>query len=141
MRSVVFRTCSRFCSLLLRLCEPLYPLWLKILAAGDCPDLPHRIQSNLLKSKPAAAAEAGSKLSLASIRTQVSPRRVAAAIVARSRLVFPEDAGPQISLRQPRGRPPVMASTSGTPVESISGWGRTSSRDAVRTAARRSEAA
>src|SRR5882672_318190 len=36
------------------------------------------------------------------------------------RLVRPEDAGPNISLIAPRGMPPTKASTSATPVDSIS---------------------
>src|SRR5947207_9163942 len=106
---------------------------------ADNKDFPHRTQSNLLKFRSAAVPELGSKLSLASINTQDSSRRVAAAIVASSTLVFPDKGAPQISVRQPRGMPPVNVSSSGMPVESISGLGRTSSRDARRTAASRSD--
>jgi hypothetical protein len=55
---------------------------------------------------------------------------VAAASAASSTLVRPEEADPQISLRHPRGSPPVSASISRIPLETISGEGRTSSRDA-----------
>src|SRR6266498_1183154 len=106
---------------------------------ADDKDFPQRIQSNLLKSMPAAAPEIGSKLSLASIRTQASSFCVASAIVASSTVVFPDEAEPQISVKQPRGMPPAIAFNSAMPVESISGLGRTSNRDAGRTATRRSE--
>ena len=36
-----------------------------------------------------------------------------------SRLVRPEEAGPVISVRHPRGSPPVAASISGTPLRTI----------------------
>ena len=101
----------------------------------------HLTHNNFPKSTPAAAPDSGSKLSLASIRTQVSSCWLAAAIAASSTLVLPEEADPQISDRQPRGMPPVSASTSDTPVESISGRGRTSSRDAGRTSSNRPESA
>jgi hypothetical protein len=55
---------------------------------------------------------------------------VAAAKAAKSRVVRPEDAGPQISVRHPRGKPPVMASRAGMPLETISGAGRVSRREA-----------
>ena len=108
---------------------------------ADDKDLPQRIQSSLLNSIPAVAPEIGSKLSLASMRTQASSLCVAAAIVASSTLVFPDEAEPLISVKQPRGMPPAIAFNSEMPVESISGLGRTSSRDAGRTATRRSERA
>src|SRR6266436_344460 len=108
---------------------------------ADGKDFPQRIQSNLRKSTPAAAPETGSKLSLASIRTQASSFCVASAIVASSTLVFPDEAEPLISVKQPRGMPPAIAFNSGMPVESISGLGRISNRDAGRTATRRSERA
>jgi hypothetical protein len=44
--------------------------------------------------------------------------------------VRPEDAGPQISLRHPRGHPPVSPSRAAIPLETISGAGRTSNREA-----------
>ena len=144
MRSVVFRTCSSLsagedarASIKLEFGDTGVPAR----ALCESSRWPHRIQSSLLKSIPADSPEAGSRLSLASIRTQVSSRRVAAAIIATSTLVFPQEAGPQISVREPRGMPPVIASTSEMPVESISGLGRTSSRDAGRTAPRLSERA
>jgi hypothetical protein len=49
--------------------------------------------------------------------------------------VRPEEAGPQISLRHPRGSPPASSSISRIPLETISGVGRTSSRDAAVTPA------
>src|SRR6266404_1985665 len=101
----------------------------------------HRIQSSFVKSRPAAVPDVGSKLSLASIRTHDSSLRDAAAIVASSTLVFPDEAVPQISVKQPRGMPPVIASSSAMPLDSISGLGRTSSCDAGLTEIRRSECA
>src|SRR6185369_13559632 len=50
-------------------------------------------------------------------------------------LVRPEEAGPQISLRHPRGSPPASSSISRIPLETISGVSRTSSRDAAVTLA------
>src|SRR5277367_2114333 len=50
-------------------------------------------------------------------------------------LVLPEEAVPQISVRQPRAKPPVSASSCGMPLETISGAGRTSRREAGTTAA------
>jgi len=49
-------------------------------------------------------------------------------------LVRPEESGPQISVRHPRGSPPVSESSSRIPMETISGAGLTSSRDAGVTA-------
>ena len=72
---------------------------------------------------------------MASTRAQTSSRRVAAASAASSTLVRPEEADPQISLKHPRGKPPVRASISGIPLDTISGEGRTSSRDAGATPA------
>jgi hypothetical protein len=45
-------------------------------------------------------------------------------------VVRPEEAGPQISVKQPRGRPPVRASTAAMPLDTISGTGRTANREA-----------
>src|ERR1700751_644775 len=59
---------------------------------------------------------------------QTSSRRVAAASAESNTLVRPEDSGPQISVRHPRGRPPVRASNGEIPVDAVSGAGRTSSR-------------
>jgi len=91
---------------------------------------PQRTHSNRSNSTPAAVADCGSRVSLASTTTQHSPRRVAAASAASSNVVRPEEAGPQISVRQPRGRPPVSASISAMPLETISGAGRTANREA-----------
>jgi len=49
--------------------------------------------------------------------------------------VRPEETGPHISVKQPRGSPPVSASISHTPLETISGTGRTVSREAGVTSA------
>jgi hypothetical protein len=96
---------------------------------------PHRTHSNLPNSTPAAAAETGSKASLTSTRAQASSRRVAAASAASSTLVRPEESGPQISVRHPRGNPLVSESSPRIPVGTISGAGLTSSREAGVTAA------
>jgi len=92
--------------------------------------VPHRTHSNRLKSIPAAAADKGSSASLTSTSAHASLRRVAAASVASNMLVRPEEAGPQISVMHPRGRPPESSSISGMPLETISGAGRTSRREA-----------
>src|SRR4029077_9191634 len=47
-----------------------------------------------------------------------------------SNVVRPEEAGPQISVRQPRGRPPVNASNSAMPREPIAAAGHNASREA-----------
>src|ERR1700691_358540 len=110
-RSEARRTCSRRCS------------------AGHefSPQRPH---SNRSHSTLAAATDCGSRASLASTSAQNSPRRVAAASAASNKVVRPEEAGPQISVRQPRGRPPVSASMAAIPLETISGVGRAPNREA-----------
>src|SRR4029077_3824477 len=75
----------------------------------------------------------GWNASLASIRVQISSRRVAAASAASSMLVRPEDSGPQTSVRHPRGRPSLRASTCAIPQETVSGAGRISRREAAVT--------
>src|SRR5580692_652757 len=65
-----------------------------------------------------------------STRAHTSCRSVAAARAANKTLVRPDEAGPQISVRHPRGSPPVSASISRTPLGTICGAGRTSNRDA-----------
>jgi hypothetical protein len=60
---------------------------------------------------------------------------VAAASADKSKVVLPEEAGPQISVRQPRGSPPVSASIEAIPLETISGAGRTANREAEVTPA------
>src|SRR5208337_1235568 len=84
---------------------------------------------------PAAAADAGLNASLESTSAQTSPRWVARASAKSSTLVLPDEAVPQISVRQPRARPPVSKSSCGMPLETISGAGRTSRREAGTTAA------
>ena len=78
---------------------------------------------------PAAAADSGCKLSPASTRAQISWRRVASARAVSMKLVRPEDARPKISVRAPRGKPPVSASMEEMPLDTIAGAGRTSSRE------------
>jgi hypothetical protein len=55
--------------------------------------------------------------------------------------VRPEEAGPQISLKHPRGNPPASSSISRIPLETISGVGRISNRDAAVTPANLGNAA
>src|SRR5882762_8609782 len=62
---------------------------------------------------------------------QISSRRVAADSAAKSRLVRPQDSAPLTSVRQPRGKPPVSASTCWIPLEAISGEGRISRCEAA----------
>ena len=117
--------------------RPLFPALVKA-AEGDLRKgyfSPHRTHSRRLISMPAAAADAGSKASLASTSAQTSPRWVARASAKSNTLVLPDDAVPQISVRQPRARPPVSESSCGMPLETISGAGRTSRREAGTTAA------
>ena len=97
---------------------------------------PQRTHNKRSISTPAAAADGGSSISPASTSAQNSPRRVAAANAASSKVVRPEEAGPQISVRQPRGKPPVRASIAAMPLELISGAGRTARREAGTTPAR-----
>jgi hypothetical protein len=94
---------------------------------------PQRTQSNLSKATLAAAADWGSKAFVTSTRAHSSWRCVAAARAASNMLVRPEEAGPKISVRHPRGSPPVSASIAWIPVETISGTGRILSRDAAVT--------
>ena len=67
--------------------------WPRPGATGSCP----RAQSRCDSSMPAAAPDGGSNRSSASTSATISPRRVAAASVAHSTAVRPEDAGPTIS--------------------------------------------
>ncbi len=96
---------------------------------------PHRTHSKRLISMPASAADAGSNVSLASTSAQTSPRSVARASAKSNTLVRPEEAVPQISVRQPRARPPVSVSSCAMPLETISGVARISRREAGTTAA------
>jgi hypothetical protein len=66
---------------------------------------------------------------------QNSRRHVAAASADNIKVLRPEEAGPQISVRQPRGRPPVSMSMAAMPLDTISGAGRTASREAAVTPA------
>src|SRR5271167_869362 len=65
-----------------------------------------------------------------STNAHTSCRWVAAAKAANNTLVRPDEAGPQTSVRHPRGSPPVSVSISRTPLGTICGVGRTSNRDA-----------
>ena len=101
----------------------------------DCVLAPQRIQRSRSRFTPAAAAECGWNASLTSMSVQTSSRRVPAANAESSRLVRPEESGPQISVRHPRGRPPVRESRGEVPLEALSGAGRISRREAGVTAA------
>src|SRR5882672_10688183 len=81
----------------------------------------HFTHSNLLRFTPLAAAEKGSNALLASIKAQHSPGSVTSLIRERSRVVRPEEAGPQISVRQPRGIPINLRSSADIPTAIVSG--------------------
>src|ERR1700676_5079114 len=91
---------------------------------------PHRTHSNRSNSIPASATHWGSRASPASTTAQHSPRPVAAASADSNKVVRPEEAGPQISVKHPRGSPPVSASIAAMPLDIISGVGRTANREA-----------
>jgi hypothetical protein len=95
---------------------------------------PHLTQSTRRKSTPAHSADAGSKLSVASIIAQTSWRRVTSAISDIVTLARPDDPCPTISVKAPRGTPPVNASSDAIPNGTMSGAGRTSNADAGLTA-------
>ena len=86
-----------------------------------------RIHNSRSRSTPAAAAEAGSKRSLASTSTHTSCRRVASPKAASITPVRPEEAGPTISLSAPRGSPPVRASSCAMPMGTVIGAARSRS--------------
>jgi hypothetical protein len=75
----------------------------------------------------------GSKLSLASTSAHTSPCAVIFAITARSTLVRPDDAGPQISVNPPRGSPPVSASHASIPLSTVAAAGLSASLEATTT--------
>ena len=81
----------------------------------------HLAQNNRARFTPLAEADSGSNALLASIKAQHSPCSVTSLIKERSRVVRPEEAGPQISLRQPRGMPTDLRSSVGMPIEMASG--------------------
>src|SRR5438045_3299597 len=81
----------------------------------------HLTHSNLLRSTPLAAAECGSNALLASTSAKHSPFSVTSRIKDRSKVVRPEEGGPQISLRQPRGIAIPLRSRAGIPIEMVSG--------------------
>ena len=81
----------------------------------------HLAQSNLSRLTLFAEADSGSNALLASIKAQHSPCSVTSLIKERSRVVRPEEAGPQISLRQPRGMPTDLRFSAGMPIEMASG--------------------
>ncbi len=69
------------------------------------------------RSRPSAAADAGSNRSHGSINATASPRSAAAAIAWHRTVVRPAERGPTISERWPRDKPPPSAaSIAGTPV-------------------------
>src|SRR5260221_14697059 len=78
---------------------------------------PQRTQSRRSSCTPAAAADWGSRASLASTTTQNSPRRGAAARAAGSKGVRPEGGGPQTLGRDPRGRAAGKGGQAGAPAE------------------------
>src|ERR1022692_325680 len=114
-RSVTFNTCSR---------RPSAARGGWSLCDGKLERSLQRPHSRRSRSTPAATAEAGSKLSLASTSAHTSRQPVACASAASITPVRPEEAGPVISLSAPRGRPPVSASSAANPVETVSGAAR-----------------
>jgi len=108
-----------------RVMSPNPPFWTRTSAAlNACSsgfnrrDRSHRTHSRWERSTPAAAADAGSKASVASIQAQHSCLRASCAMVDTMSVVLPTDTFPaaQICVRAPRGRPPVMASREAIPV-------------------------
>ncbi len=81
----------------------------------------HFTHSNLLRFTPFAAAERGSNALPASTRAQHSPCSVTSLIKERSRVVRPEEAGPEISVREPRGIAINLRSSAAIPKEIVSG--------------------
>ena len=72
---------------------------------------PQRTQSRAERSAPAAAADAGSRASVASTKaTCPAPAVVMRAMRARSRLLAPEEREPTISLSRPGGNNPSRPS-------------------------------
>src|ERR1035437_3844464 len=114
-RSVTFNTCSR---------RPSAARGGWSLCDGKLERSLQRTHNRRSRSTPAVAAEAGSKLSLASTSAHTSRRPVACASAASITPVRPEETGPAISLSAPRGRPPVSASSAANPVETVSGAAR-----------------
>src|ERR1700693_5932721 len=92
----------------------------KSVARRVCSLFRQRTQSNCFSSTPAASAERGSKASHPSISAQASAWVVLAAKTESSKVVFPEQAGPKISVNAPRGKPPANESISAIPVETVS---------------------
>src|SRR3954468_21079476 len=80
-----------------------------------------RTHSNLPRLIPLAKAESGSNALLVSIKAQHSPRCVTSLIKERSRVVRPEEMGPQISLRYPRGIAIDPCFSSAIPTGMVSG--------------------
>ncbi len=85
---------------------------------------PQRIHSSRLSATPAATADTGSNVSLASTNAQNSSRAIPSEIKENKRLVRPDEAGPKISVTQPRGMPPKTASKLAMPDGNESGTGR-----------------
>ncbi len=100
----------------------------KSVALSECSALPpQRIHNSRSSATPAAAADAGSKASLASTNAQNSSRLVACAINECRMLVRPEDAGPKMSVTHPRGMPQSRESMPAMPDGRNSGAGRSCS--------------
>ncbi len=86
-----------------------------------CSILPQRTNNNRPSSTPAASAPQGSNASRPSTTAQDSPRRVNPANRETRKLIRPDPAAPVISVKQPRGNPPVSPSISAMPEAAISG--------------------
>jgi len=89
-------------------------------ARNACSILLQRTRSNLPRATPASCAPQGSNESRPSTSAHDSSRLVSAESREMRRLVRPEPTGPEISVRHPRGRPPVSWSISGMPQATIS---------------------
>ena len=76
-------------------------------ARNACSILLQRTRSNLPRATPASCAPHGSNESRPSTSAHDSSRLVSAESREMRRLVRPEPIGPEISVRHPRGRPPV----------------------------------
>jgi len=79
-----------------------------------------RTQTSCRSLTPAISAEWGSNASRASTSAQTSDAAVREASAEISKLVLPEHGGPQISVKLPRGSPPVRSSIGGMPVGTVS---------------------
>lgn len=81
----------------------------------------HFTQSNRLRSTPVDVADRGFSELFASMTAANSPLSVNCFSKEISNVVRPEESGPQISVRAPRGMPSQTASRAGIPISTVSG--------------------